>query len=66
MAVYPDSFGNKDIPQKVLWKMKDKSITHNIFIIEGDDSITCADFTITFIEYMIYYRMTRWYINNAR
>ena len=31
LAVYFDSFGIEYIPQEVLNKIKDKSITHNIF-----------------------------------
>ena len=37
-AVY---FGIEFIPQEILNKIKDKSITHNIFRIQGDDSIMC-------------------------
>ena len=36
---YFDSFGTEYIPQEVLNKIKDKSITQNIFRIESDDSI---------------------------
>ena len=32
-AIYFDSFGIEYIPQKALNKIKDKSITHNIFKI---------------------------------
>ena len=35
-AVYFDSFGIEYIPQGVLNKIKDKSITHNIFSIQGN------------------------------
>ena len=35
-----DSFVMEYIPQEVLNKIKDKSITHNIFRIQADDSIT--------------------------
>ena len=38
-AVYFDSFGIEYIPQEVLNKIKDKSITHNIFRIQGKESI---------------------------
>ena len=38
-AVYFDSFGIEYIPQEVLNKIKDKSVTHNIFIIQGNESI---------------------------
>ena len=36
-AMYFDSFGTEYIPQEVLNKNKDKSITHNIFGIQADD-----------------------------
>ena len=41
-AVYFDSFGIEYIPQEVLNKIKDKSITHNIFRIQDEDSIMCG------------------------
>ena len=34
-------------------KIKDKSVTHNIFGIQSDDSIMCGFSCIVFIEYMI-------------
>ena len=37
-AVYFDSFGIKCIPQEVLNKVRDKSITYNIFRIQDNDS----------------------------
>ena len=40
MAVHFDSFGMEHILQVALSKIKDKSITHNIFRIQYDDSIT--------------------------
>ena len=52
-AVYFDSFGIEYIPQEVLNKIKDKSITHNIFSIQGNESIMCGFYCITFIEYML-------------
>ena len=48
-----DSFGIEYIPQEVLNKIKDKSITHNIFILQNDDCIMCGFYCITFIEYML-------------
>ena len=33
--------------------MKDKSITHNIFIIKDDDSIMYGFYCITFTKYMV-------------
>ena len=43
-VVYFDSFGIEYIPQKVLKKIKDKSISHNLHIIQDDDSIMCGFF----------------------
>ena len=52
-AVYSDSFGTEYIPQEVLNKIKDKSITHNIFKTQDNDSIMCGFYCITFIDYML-------------
>ena len=52
-AVYFDSFEIEYIPQKVLSKIKEKTITHNIFRIQDDDSVMCGFYYITFIEYML-------------
>ena len=52
-SVYFDSFGIEYIPQEVLNKIKDKSITHNIFRIRGNESIMCGFYCIVFIEYML-------------
>ena len=52
-ALYFYSFGIVYIPQEVINKIKDKSITHNIFRIYSDDSIICGFYCITFIEYII-------------
>ena len=52
-TVYCDSFGIEYIPQEVSSKIKDKSITHNIFRIQSDDSIMCGYYCIAFIEYLI-------------
>ena len=41
-----DSFGIKYIPQEVLSKIKDKSITRNIFKIQDNYSIMCGFFWI--------------------
>ena len=51
-AVYIDSFGIEYIPQEILKKLKDKSITHNIFRIQDDNSIMCGFYCIVFIEYI--------------
>ena len=47
------TFGNKYIPQEVLSKTKDQFITHIIFRIWFDYSITCGFHWIAFIEHMI-------------
>ena len=52
-AVYFDSFEFEYIPQEVLNKIRDKSITQNIFRIQSDDSIMCGSYCIAFIEYML-------------
>ena len=52
-ALYFDSFGIKYIPQEVLNKIKDKSIIHNIFRIQDNESIMCGFYCIAFIEYML-------------
>ena len=52
-AEYFDSFGTEYIPQEVLNKIKDKSITHNIFRIQDNESIRCGFYCIGFIEYML-------------
>ena len=49
-AVYFDSFGTEYIPQEVLSKIKDKSITYNIFRIQSDDSIMCGFYCETKIQ----------------
>ena len=41
------------ILQGVLNKIKDKSITYNVFRIQDNDSIMCGFYCITFIEYML-------------
>ena len=52
-AVYFDSFGTEYIPQEVLNKIKDKSVTHNIFRIQDNEYIMCGIYYIGFIEYML-------------
>ena len=46
-AVYFYSFGIQYIPQEVLSKIKDKSITHNILRTQVDDSIMCVYFIVS-------------------
>ena len=53
IAVLFDSFGTEYIPQEVLKKVRDKSITQKIFRIQNDDSIMCGIYCIAFIEYML-------------
>ena len=48
-AVCFDSFGIEYIPQELLGKIKDKSIRHNIFRIQADDSIMWVFYYIAFI-----------------
>ena len=52
-AVYFDSFEIEYIPQDLLSKIKDKSITHNIFRMQNNTSILCEFYCIAFIEYML-------------
>ena len=51
-AVYFDSFGIEYILQEVLNKIRDESITHNIFGILDKESIMCGFYCTAFIEYM--------------
>ena len=51
--MYFHYFGIEYIPQDVLNKIKDKSITHNIFRIQDNESIMCGFYCIAFIEYML-------------
>ena len=48
-----DSFRIKYILQKILSKIKDKSITHNIFRTQHNDSIMYRFCSNAFIEYML-------------
>ena len=52
-VVYFDSFEVEYIPEEVLRKIKDKSITHNIFRTQSDHSIMCGFYCVVFIEYML-------------
>ena len=53
VAIYFPSFGIDDISQEVLKKISDKSITHNMFRIQDNESIMCGFYCIPFIEYML-------------
>ena len=50
-AVSFDSFGIEYVPQEVLNKIRAKSITHNIFRMQNNESIMCRFYCIAFIEY---------------
>ena len=52
-AVYLDSFGIEYIPQEVLNKIRDKSITHNIVTIQDDNSVMCGFYCIALREYIL-------------
>ena len=52
-AVYFDSFEIEYIPQEILNKITDKSITHNIFRMQDNDSIMCGFYCMAFIEYIL-------------
>ena len=52
-AVYSDSFGIEQIPQEVLKRIKDKSITRNIFRIQDNESIMCGFYCAAFVEYLL-------------
>ena len=51
--MYFNSFGIQYIPQEVLKKIKDKSITYNIFKVQNDNSVIHGLYCIAFIEYMM-------------
>ena len=52
-AVYFDSFGIEYVTQEVLNKIRDKSVIHNIFRIQDNESAMCGFYCINFIEYML-------------
>ena len=53
-ALYFDSFGMEYIPKEVLnKKIKDKSISHNTFRIEDNESIMSGFYCIAFKEYIL-------------
>ena len=62
-AVYFDAFGIEYIPQEVFNKIKHKSITHNIFRIQDNDSIICIFYCIVFIEFMLAWKTLLGYTN---
>ena len=50
--IYFESFGIQYIPEEILKKIKDKSITNNIFRVQDNKSIMCRLYCIPFIVYM--------------
>ena len=42
LGLYFDSIGIECIPQKVVNKIKDKSITHDVFRTQDNESIMCG------------------------
>ena len=62
-AEYFDSFGIEYILQELKGKIKNKSIPHNIFRIQDDDSIVCGFYYISFIEYILAGKTLLDYIN---
>ena len=50
-VIYFDSFEIECISQEVLNKIRDKSITQNIFRIRDNEPIMCGFYYIAFIEY---------------
>ena len=58
-----DSFGIECIPQKILIKIKNKLLNHNIFRIQSSDSIMCGFYCIAFTEYIIARKTLLVYIN---
>ena len=62
-AVRFNVFEIEYIPQEVLNKIKDKSITHNIFRILDNESVRCDIYFIAFIEYILAGKNLLDYIN---
>ena len=52
-AVYFDSLGIEYLPLEVLDRIRNKSITHNVFRMQDNESIMCGFCCITIIEYML-------------
>ena len=52
-ATYFAFYGTEYIPQEVLNKIRDKSITNNIFRIQDNDSIVSGFYCIAFIKYLL-------------
>ena len=52
-ALYYDPVGIEYIPQEVLNKTRNESITHNILRILDDDTFMWGFYCITLVEYMV-------------
>ena len=52
-AVYFDFFGMEYIPLEVLKKIRDKSVTHNVFRIPDNESFMCGFYCIAFIGHVL-------------
>ena len=53
VSLFITSFETEGISQEVLSKIKDKSVTHNIFTIQPSDSIMRGFCCIAFIELIL-------------
>ena len=63
-AAYFDSFFFIEyISQEVLNKIKDKSITHNLFRIQDNKSIICGFYCIALMKYMLAWKTLLDYTN---
>ena len=51
-VIYFDSFGVEYVPKEVKKFIGQKSTKANIFRIQADNSITCGDFCIGFVDFM--------------
>ena len=58
-----DSFGIEYNPQEVLNKIRDKSITYNLFKTQSNNSVMCEFYCIAFPEHMIARKPFLDYIN---
>ena len=53
-ALYFDSFGIENIPQEVLNKIKDKSMTHKIYVEYKIMNLLCVDFVVPLSKNICY------------
>ena len=51
--MYFDFFGMEYIPLEVLKKIRDKSVTHNVFRIPDNESFMCGFYCIAFIGHVL-------------